>query len=244
MKRNSSSDFSKLPVNLYVVSKTEIESEDVVVWSRRSVLMAAGMLLLMPRHALAKMFQCGPGFQISILASLTGPLANVQTMYLEGAKEAVKKANAQGCGVTIAVRDAGSSPQKLILAALASERQDRASVIIGPLGPSLGRLIAQKASSALIFDISEMSPVGSRPENFVVLPYALFLTVNPEKRAESLRTVGRLAASIVLETIQSVARGTISSPVDLIEAMARRKFDSPKGALELNRTTGAFEFVK
>jgi hypothetical protein len=96
----------------------------------------------------------------------------------------------------------------------------------------------------LLFDIMETSPVGSRPVNLVTLPYALFFTANPGRRDESLRTVGRVAAGIVLETIQSSAPGTISSPSGMIDAMARRKFSSPKGTLVLNRTSGAFELTQ
>lgn len=244
MKRNSSVKFSPFSCLSSVTTDSGIETECAIGWSRRSFLAAVGIFLLMPRHALARLFQCGPDLRISVLTSLTGPYAGVQSKYFEGVQEAVDTAKARGCQASIFVRDADPSPPKLILGALAAAKSDRASVIIAPFGPIVGRYVAQRAGSAVIFDISQTSPAGSRPANLVTLPYALFLTANPAKKSESLRTLGKVACTIVLETIQSSSPGTITSPGDMIEAMARRKFSSPKGPLTLNRTTGTFELIK
>jgi hypothetical protein len=168
----------------------------------------------------------------------------VQSKYFEGVREAVDASNAQGCRVTLVVYDANPSPSSLLKAAVISEKRDDASVIIAPFGPAAGGLVAQEVRSALLFDIMGTSPVGDQPFNLVTLPYAIFFTADPARRDESLRTVGRVAAGIVLQTIQSSAPGTISSPSGMIDAMARRTFSSPKGTLALNRTSGAFELTR
>ena len=226
--------------------KAQIETESAVTWSRRAVLVAVGLFSLAPRFALGSVFQCGPKLQITVLSALTGPSAGGRARYYcEGIEQAVKTANAGGCRVALERRDADSSPTRLVTEALAAARGGGgSSVIIAAFGPAAGRLVAQKVSSALIFDISEASPVGSRPVNFVTLPYSLFFTADPERTNESLRTLGRVAARIVLETIQSSVSGTISSPSGMIDAMARRKFSSPKGTLALDRTSGAFELIR
>lgn len=246
MKRNSNPDLSALPERSPIEFKARIETESAVTWSRRAVLVAVGLFSLAPRFALGSVFQCGPKLQISVLAALTGPSASMQARYYcEGVEQAVKTANARGCPVALAIRDADSSPTRLVMEALAAERGGGgSSVIIAPFGPAAGRLVAQKVSSALIFDISEKSPLGSRPVNLVTLPYAIFFTADPGRRDESLRTLGRVAAGIVLETIQSSVPGTISSPSGMIDAMARRKFSSPKGILSLDPTSGAFELIR
>ena len=244
MKKNSSFEFSTLSGHSRVASETGIETKSVVVWSRRSVLFAAGMFFLMPRFALARVFQCGPKLRILLLVALTGRYASVHARYYEGVEEAVKTAIAKGCFVSLVSYDVYPSPGVLIDRAMSGARKFGASVIIAPFGPTVGRLVAQKVSSALIFDISNTSPFGSPPVNLVTLPYSLFLTVDPKQRDESLRSLGRVAARIVLDTIQSSSPGTISSPNDLVKAMALRKFSSPKGTLALNRFTGAFELIR
>ena len=130
-----------------------------------------------------------------------------------------------------------------MIAAHKAEQQSGASVIIAPFGPS-AKLIAEEVRSALIFDISQSSPIRSRPENLVALPYALFFTADPEGKDESLRIIGRIAAKIVLETIRHSAPGHISSPRSMIDAMARRRFSSKMGDLSLNRNTGTFQLVR
>lgn len=240
MKRNFPSAF---PQRSPAAFKMHVGAENAPACSRRSLLVAAGLLSLVPRFALGAVFECGPGFRISVLAALTGPYAGVQSKYYQGVVEAANAANARGCRVEVVARDAAPSPQSLISAALASERVDHASVIIAPFGPAVARQVAEKASSAVIFDIAQPGLVASRPANWVTLPYALFFTANPDRRDESLRTVGRVAAGIVLETIQLAPPGSITSPSGLVDAMARRKFDSPKGTLALNRTSGAFDLI-
>jgi hypothetical protein len=198
----------------------------------------------MPRQALARLFECGPDLRIAVLAPITGDFAGYnQSLYLEGVQQAVKTAKAHGCNASIIVRDADTPPRQEMAARMAAEK-DRSSAIIAPFGPAVGRYIAQRVRSVLIVDILQASPFGYRPPNYVAIPYALFFTANPQRRSESLRTVGRVAANIVLETIKSSGFGKIKSPRDMIEAMARRQFNSPRGALALNRNTGAFELIK
>ena len=245
MKRKSGLDLAELPDHSPTGLEAPIETGSTAIWSRRAVLVAVGLFALAPRFVLGSVFQCGPKLRIAVLAALTGPLANLQgKWYCEGVGQAVKTANNRGCRVELRVQDADSSPSNLLRAAITSERRDGASVIIAPFGPAAGRLVAEKVKSALLLDISEASPAGSRPANLVTLPYALFFTADPEKTAESFRTLGRVAGGIVLETIQSSDPGTISSPSGMVDAMARRKFSSPKGTLALDPTSGAFKFVK
>lgn len=243
MKRSSSSTFSVSLCRSPVQPETVIETENVVVWSRRSMLAATGLFFLLPRYSLASVFQCGPDFRIGILATLTGPLASVQSKYYNGAVQAIETSAAQGCKAKLYVRDTNTSPPSLIKGAVALSRGDRASVVIGPFG-IIAKLAAEKASSALIFDILQTSRAGSRPVNLVTLPYAIFFSANPRKKDESLRMIGRVATSIVLETIQSSQPGSISSPKEMFKAMARRKFNSPKGILVLNPATGIFELAR
>jgi hypothetical protein len=128
---------------------------------------------------------------------------------------------------------------------VAAERADRASVIIAPFGAAIASLAAERVPSALVVDIMQASPFTSRPANLVALPYAdLFFTADPKRADESLHTVGRVAAAIVLETIQASGRGAISTPEALIEVMARRRFETPDGTFALDRSTGAFQRVR
>jgi hypothetical protein len=207
-------------------------------------LAVAGLFFLTPRQALARLFQCGPDLRIAVLARITGAFASHdQRLYLEGVQQAVKTAKAHGCNASIIVRDADTPPKQEMAARMAAG-PDRSSAIIAPFGPAVGRYVAQRVPSVLIVDILQASPFGPRPPNYVAVPYALFFTANPELRSDSLRTVGRVAGNIVLETIMSSDLGKIKSPSDMIEAMARRKFNSPKGTLIFNRNTGAFELIK
>ena len=147
-------------------------------------------------------------------------------------------------GLSASTDSGADTPPKQEMAARMAAGPDRSSAIIAPFGPAVGRYVAQRVPSVLIVDILQASPFGPRPPNYVAVPYALFFTANPELRSESLRTVGRVAGNIVLETIMSSDLGKIKSPSDMIEAMARRKFNSPKGTLIFNRNTGAFELIK
>jgi hypothetical protein len=244
MKRNSRFEVPLVPFRLSPSTNSGDDTQSPFSPSRRSLLATAGLFFLTPRQALARLFQCGPDLRIAVLAPITGDFAgHDQRLYLEGVQQAVKTAKAHGCNASIIVRDADTPPKQEMAARMAAG-PDRSSAIIAPFGPVVGRYVAQRVPSVLILDILQASPFGPRPPNYAALPYALFFTANPQLRSESLRTVGRVAANIVLETIMSSDLGKIKSPSDMIEAMARRKFNSPKGTLTFNRYTGAFELIK
>lgn len=217
------------------------EVEGLVDRSRRTVLIATGLCSLLPGFAFGSVFHCGPNLRISVLAPITGPFAGTLEYY-EGVEDAVLSAKNKGCRVELIVLDAAPTPQSLSQAASRAARMEAASVIIGPFGEITGKLVADRERSVLIFDILSNGWKGSRPPNLVTLPYELFFTVDPKRKKESLLNLGRAAAEITLTTIQRNPK-KISSPNELIEVMARFQFAGPNGAISLNHTSGAFEYI-
>jgi len=194
----------------------------------------------MPRFSLASVFRCGSEFRIATLTALTGSFVTTGPGYYTGISEAVKAANAQGCKVRLLVFDSPPWPDRLLRGALIAGERDRASIIIAPFGPA-AKTVAERVSSALIVDLLQTSLGKYRPKNLISLPYSIFFTANPSKYKESLHTLGRVAARILLDTIRYYAPGSITSPSGLVDAMAGREYSSPKGALVLNPVTGVFE---
>lgn len=210
---------------------------------RRRVLLCASGAAAAPGLSWAALFQCDPALHIALLAPITGPLAGTSIAYVEGARQAAESSAARGCRVTLSVLDA-PGPDRQLSATLRAVRQDRAAVVMAPYGSLVATLAAERNADALVIDLLQSSPLQQRPPNLVAVPYTdLFFTATPERRAESLRAVGRTAVDILVETLRTSAPGSIRTPAEFIDAMGRRSYEVTGGAVALDRDSGAFRRV-